>query len=327
MAVQAKPGIILSGETPVDSKKRYEMCLRYVEDVLGAVNSGKSIPLGPSSAPLAPPVPDPVAVQAGKRTKVVYCAPHPDDESLSGALALRLRLEGGVQVTNVAITMGSDLGQRARRLRELESACRVLGFDLVVPKGSMGFERVNLKEWREHPQEWAEKVQSLREIFDQEKPDLAFAPHPEDFNTTHVGTHFLVAEALGAHLEHSGRGPLPLIQTEFWHQLAEPNLMVGVSAEVLAHQFMAAIEHGGEMTRNPYHLLAPARMMDNVRRGSEVVGGQGAQAQSFPFAELYRVTFMRGKDVVGPRPGGVILGPAEKIDLESLAKRFWPDGT
>ena len=162
MAVQAKPGIILSGETPVDSKKRYEMCLRYVEDVLGAVNSGKSIPLGPSSAPLAPPVPDPVAVQAGKRTKVVYCAPHPDDESLSGALALRLRLEGGVQVTNVAITMGSDLGQRARRLRELESACRVLGFDLVVPKGSMGFERVNLKEWREHPQEWAEKVQSLR---------------------------------------------------------------------------------------------------------------------------------------------------------------------
>ena len=304
---------------------RYEQCLRYVEDVLRAVNSGKSIALGPSAAALEPPLLAPAA-HAAIRPKVVYCAPHPDDESLSGALALRLCLEAGARVTNLAITLGSDLGQRARRLRELESACRALRFDLVVPVHPSGFDGVNLKERRERPNEWARKAEALREIFDRLEPDWVFAPHAEDFNTTHIGTHFLVVEALGAHLERSGRGPATLVQTEFWHQLAEPNLMLGVSAEVVALQLMAAMEHGGEMSRNPYHLLAPARLMDNVRRGSEVVGGQGAAAQSFPFAELYRVTFMRGREIVGPRPGGVIVGPAERIDPASLVARFRPEG-
>ncbi len=304
---------------------RYEQCLRYVEDVLRAVNSGKGIALGPSPAALEPPSLAPAPRMASK-PKVVYCAPHPDDESLSGALALRLCLEAGAEVTNVAITLGSDLGQRARRLRELESACRALRFGLVVPLHPSGFDGVNLKERRERPNEWARRVQALREIFDRLEPDWVFAPHAEDFNTTHIGTHFLVVEALGAHLERSGGGPATLVQTEFWHQLAEPNLMLGVGAEVLAIQLMAAMEHGGEMSRNPYHLLAPARLMDNVRRGSEVVGGQGAAAQSFPFAELYRVTFMRGTEVVRPRPGGVVVGPAERIDPASLAARFRPEG-
>ena len=57
---------------------RYEQCLRYVEDVLRAVNSGKSIALGPSAAALEPPLLAPAA-HAAIRPKVVYCAPHPDD--------------------------------------------------------------------------------------------------------------------------------------------------------------------------------------------------------------------------------------------------------
>jgi LmbE family N-acetylglucosaminyl deacetylase len=305
--------------------RRYDQCLRYVEGVLRTVDSGKSVPLGPSPAPLEPPPPAPASA-APQPPRVAYCAPHPDDESLSGALALRLRLETGAPVASVAITLGSDAGQRARRLRELESACRVLGFDLVVPLPPSGFDGVNLEERRDHPERWAEKVEALREIFDRLKPDWVFAPHAEDFNTTHIGTHFLVVEALGAHLVRSGRGPVTFVQTEFWHQLAEPNLMLGVSTEVVAIQSMAAMEHGGEMARNPYHLLMPARLMDNVRRGSEVVGGQGAAAQAFAFAELYRVTFMRGKDVVSPRPGGVILGPADKIHPASLQAKFLPGG-
>ncbi len=265
---------------------------------------------------------------------MVYCAPHPDDESLSGALALRLSLESGVRVTNVAITLGSDLDERGRRQRELESACRALGFELVVPAdpsaapgtAPAGFDHVNLDTRRDRSQEWVAKVGALRQIFDREEPDAVFAPHAEDFNTTHLGTHWLVVEALGLHLERSGREPVILIQTEFWHQLAEPNLMVGVTPEAVAILLVAACEHGGEMTRNPYHLLAPARMMDNVRRGSEVVGGQGAVAQSFTFAELYRVTLMRGKELIAPRAGGVILGPTEEIGVAALKARFWPEG-
>ena len=46
--------------------------------------------------------------------------------------------------------------------------------------------------------------------------------------------------------------------------------------------------HVGEVQRNPYHLLVPAWMQDNVRRGGELVGGQGGAAPDFTFATLYR---------------------------------------
>jgi LmbE family N-acetylglucosaminyl deacetylase len=315
--------------------RRYEECLRYVQGVASAVDAGKSLWLGPSAEALVRPAGGAGEAEPPPRgyhpAKVVFCAPHPDDESLSGVLALRLSLESGARVTNVAITLGSDVSQRSRRREELESACTALGFKLVVPTepaahptAASGFERVNLTTLHEHPDEWAAKVDVLKEIFDREQPDIVFAPHAEDFNTTHIGTHWLVFGALGLHLEQSGRGSIPFIQTEFWHPLEAPNLMVGVAPETLAMLLIAACEHGGEMIRNPYHLLAPARMMDNVRRGSEVVGGQGAAAQPFPFAELYRVAFVSGKEVVEPRPGGIFLGPEEKVDAATLTKRFQP---
>ncbi len=47
--------------------------------------------------------------------------------------------------------------------------------------------------------------------------------------------------------------------------------------------------HVGEVQRNPYHLLVPAWMQDNVRRGGELVGGQGGAAPDFVFCTLYRL--------------------------------------
>ncbi|MBV9490836.1 MAG: PIG-L family deacetylase, partial [Verrucomicrobia bacterium] len=47
--------------------------------------------------------------------------------------------------------------------------------------------------------------------------------------------------------------------------------------------------HAGEVARNPYHLRLPAWMIDNVRRGAELVGGQGGAAPRFTFATLYRL--------------------------------------
>ena len=302
-------------------KARRDQWHRYLEEVLRSVDAGKDLPLGPSPAPLVAPE---VSASTGAPAKVVFCAPHPDDESLGGALPLRLRLETGARVTNVAITMGRDVSQRARRFRELESACRVLGFDLVVPHHPAGFDDINLTSRRENPKVWSAKVETLREILDCEKPDVVFAPHADDFNTTHIGAHYLVTEALTAHLERSGRELVPLIETEFWHQLAEPNLMVGIAPDVVAIQLMAASEHGGEMARNPYHLRHACRLMDNVRRGSEVVGGQGVAAQPFPFAELYRVTVVNKRGTFIPQAGSRIVGPTEKIDVTELITRLWP---
>jgi LmbE family N-acetylglucosaminyl deacetylase len=304
-------------------KIRHKRWLRYVQVNIRAMEAGKEIPLGPSPKPLVAPA---VEVSEGEALRIVVCSPHPDDEALIGALPLRLRMELGAVVTGCAITFGSHPDQRARRLRELESACRVLGFNLVVANPPLGFERVTLDNRTHYAAEWAAKVQVLSEVFERENPDVVFAPHAEDFNTAHIGTHYLAVDALGAYLERTRRGPLPFIETEFWHQNSRPNLMVGVPPEVEAILIMATAEHGGEVLRNPYHLRHPGRMIDNVRLGSEVVGGQGAPASTFPFAELYRLAFMVGKDLVAPRSGSRVIGTTEKIDLNALVKSFRPEG-
>jgi hypothetical protein len=66
-------------------------------------------------------------------------------------------------------------------------------------------------------------------------------------------------------------------------------------------------------------------MIENVRLGAEVVGGQGGAAPDFPLAELYRLVFLAGRNLVEPRPGGRVIGLAEKIDLQDLVKSFWPE--
>jgi N-acetylglucosamine malate deacetylase 1 len=316
--------------------------LAYLGRVADAVGSGKSISLGPSKQPPVPPM---VSGNESRGTSVLYCAPHPDDEALSGALALRLRLESSARVTDVAVTLGSGTAQHERRRREAASACRVLGFDLVIPsltglgsrfrgkdgaaitgssagsEPASGLGPVNLAARQADSKGWALRVQRLAEIFDHEQPDAVFAPHGDDFNTTHIGTYHLVTEALELHLSHRDASVI-FIETEFWHEMAEPNLMVAVAPELAAVQLVAAAEHGGEMMRNPYHLLHPCRLMNNVRRGSEVVGGQGAAVQPFTFAELYRVSIRSGREVIKPLSGGHILPPSEKASLDWLRRQF-----
>jgi hypothetical protein len=80
-----------------------------------------------------------------------------------------------------------------------------------------------------------------------------------------------------------------LVESEFWGAMTDPNLMVEMSAEDLGDMMTATSFHVGEVNRNPYHLLLPAWMMDNVRRGAEVALGQGGAAPDFTFAALYRL--------------------------------------
>ncbi len=302
----------------------YAAWLSYVQRVTGAVDSGRGIALGPSAAP---PVPPAVAGSKPEGARVVYCSPHPDDESLGGAFALRLRLEAGAQVTNVAITLGSDLAQRDRRRRELISACQVLGFELIIPSEpgaatADGFNHITLPSRREQPEAWAARVRLLADIFAREKPEAIFMPHSDDFNDTHIGTHYLAFDALDEYLSRHPRASVLVIECEFWHEMADPNLMVGITPEQAAIQMTAATEHGGEMSRMPYHLLHPCRLMNNLRRGSEVVGGQGAGVQPFTFAELQRVSFRHGHERVEAPSEGRILPPSETATLDWLRREF-----
>lgn len=302
---------------------RHRRWVRFVQANIKAMEAGRAIPLGPSAKPLEAP-----AVETGEAqpVKVVVCSPHPDDEALVGALPLRLRRECGARVTNCAITLGSNASQRERRLGELKAACAALGFELNLVNPPGGFDHINLDNRTNHPEEWAAKVRVLSEALEREKPDVVVAPHSTDFNTTHIGTHYLAADALGDYLERTGRGSIPFIESEFWHQNPIPNLMVGVSPEDEAILVMAVAEHGDEVRRNPYHLRHLGRMIENVRLGAEVVGGQGGPAPDFPFAEIYHVAFMTGKNLLAPRPGGRVIGPAQKINLQDLIQTFLPEG-
>src|SRR5439155_20726817 len=121
-------------------------------------------------------------------------------------------------------------------------------------------------------------------------------------------------------LRRQDRGFSPLvIETEFWGAMASPNLMVELSVDDLTQMVTALSFHVGEVQRNPYHLLVPAWMQDNVRRGGELVGGQGGVAPEFTFCTLYRLrrwmdgqlqaTGTGGRNLPAAASAATLLGP------------------
>lgn len=224
----------------------------------------------------------------GKPPVVVLCSPHPDDEMLTGALPFRLRREQGARVINLAVTLGSAISRQLDRWQELRDACAVAGFEcqqLPVPSG------FTLKSG-ENGTGWGAAVSSLCAIFADHAPDLIFFPHEEDHHPAHVATHRLVNAALELFTS-AGNTSLMAVETEYWRPMARPNLLVGIDTHDVALLMEAIFCHRGEITRNPYHLTQPPRMMDTVRRGSELIKVENLTRPGFIFGELYRVSSWR----------------------------------
>lgn len=220
---------------------------------------------------------------------VLIFSPHPDDECIIGALPLRLLHEARWNVINVAVTLGSDKMRRQERQQELNNACNYLGFKLLTAADN-GLKRINLSTREEDPEHWSAALKTLTTILKEQRPDVVFMPHAADWHSTHIGTHYLVLDALA---QMPPAFSCYAVETEYWGAMASPNLMVESSCEQLAGLIAALSLHRGEMARNPYHLRLPAWMIDNVRRGSEVVNGQRATAPDFLFATLYRLSRWR----------------------------------
>ena len=222
--------------------------------------------------------------QKGAPVALIF-SPHPDDEVIIGGWALRLLRQSGWRVVNVAVTQGSSQKRQQERWRELANCCRCIGFDLQAASAT-GLEGVNAKTRSGDPERWGSMVQVIAGILSDYTPRAIFYPHQADWNSTHIGTHHVVVDALTS---------LPAsfscaaIETEFWGQNPAPNVLVESSPEDLAALVTALTWHVGEVQRNPYHLTLPAWMMDNVRRGGEWVGGQGNAAPDFLFGTLYRL--------------------------------------
>jgi LmbE family N-acetylglucosaminyl deacetylase len=197
---------------------------------------------------------------------VMILSPHPDDECIVGSLALRLMFENNAHVVNVAVTLGSKVERQKARLKELEGACELLEMELVVLSDK-----------------WPAKEKELKSLIQKYQPNVILAPHVKDHHPTHIKTGQLLKKCLRSLKKINTL----VVWTEFWGQNPKPNVLIEVSMDILELQMNALLMHKGEIKRNPYHLRLPAWMMDNVRRGSEIISGSGSEASSMAFGILY----------------------------------------
>lgn len=291
------------GPLPASAESVVKSHTKYVSRFARLLEEGKALPPASSKT-----VRRRTRIAAGAPRALIF-SPHPDDECIVAALALRLLREAQWNVLNVAVTLGSKRQRRAARLRELKNACGYLGFGLIVAGG--GLEKINLAARRPNSRQWAGAVKVVSDILKQNQPRVIFVPHKYDGHETHIGTHLLVVDALR-------KMPLSfechVVETEFWRQMAMPNLLVEVSVDDLADLVAALSFHVGEVKRNPYHLRLPAWMMDNVRR-AEVVGGHGTVAPDFTFATIYRLRKWKQGRMVNVLKRGKFLSCAQNPDL------------
>ena len=229
------------------------------------------------------------------RTALIL-APHPDDESITGLLALRLQKECGFRIWVVPATLGSRRDRQAARKRELREACRKLGF------------RVRFLGTGNPAREFRQALAAIR-------PAVVFLPHAKDGHPTHRSTHRLGVAALDA-----AAGVFHVVETEYWHPLEHPNLMVAAKPSHVAELRRALACHVGEVARNDYAARLPAWMSDNVRRGAELVGGKGSAAPTMAYATLYRErTRANEKWRAAFRGGRIVESSAE---LRALAAKW-----
>jgi N-acetylglucosamine malate deacetylase 1 len=243
---------------------------------------------------------------------VLIISPHPDDEMLVGALALRFKKQCGVRVINISTTLGSNRQRQAARWLELKAACDCIGFEAQT-FGERGLEHIT-PEARKAGGEWSKAADAMADAIAAIKPSAIFFPHALDANRTHMGVHLLALDAL-VKATHA----CVVFETEFWAPMTQPNLSIESAKEDVAELVTALAQHVGEVSRNPYHLRLPAWMMDNVRRGGELVGGQGGAAPDFTFATLYRRAYWNGREMAQLQTSGSFVGkdenPAFLLDI------------
>lgn len=280
----------------------------YVNGIANLMEEARLVPLG--GIPIAP------APQLSKESpRVLVFSPHPDDESIIGALPLRLRRELSFDVRVVAVTQGSRLDRQEARLEEMQGACDFLSFGLITTRPG-GLLNINPKTRNGNPAEWASAVETIAKLIAEQRPTVIFIPHDQDWNSTHIGTHFLVTDALKSLPDFQCK----IVETEFWRAMGEPNLVIESTPDEVADLVAAISFHKGEVVRNPYHLTLPAWMADNVRRGGEIVGGQGGTAPTFPFATLYRIRdWAKGAFDTAARAGQVVTRDGDLTRLFKIS--------
>ncbi len=279
---------------------------KFVRQTVENLENAKNIPLGKidfsTFSPRKPNAP----------IGMIF-APHPDDECISGGLPLRLFRQNDFRIVNIPVTLGSNFERRFERKNELENACRYLGFEVEFADEN-GFEQITPEGKEKNPQNWNSAVKKTAALIEKFQPKVLFFPHRYDRHPTHCGTNLLVLDALK---KMPGDFSCVTIENEFWQAMETPNCLVELDEKIVSDLIVALTFHIGEVERNPYHLTFPSWLIDNVRRGSEIIGSAGAESQNFMFGVLHKISHFKNGELQPMFENG------EFLSMESdLAKTF-----
>ncbi len=199
----------------------------------------------------------------GKAKKVFLVSPHPDDEAINGALALRLKHELGFEIYNIPFSLGSNEARRTERLSELKNSCLELDFELTAPLTSGSEEN------------------ELKALCLKHTPSIVITSHPSDGHSTHEKCSETVLSVLGE-LNFEGT----VVFHEYWFPQKNPNLLIEIPQNEVVTMIKALLHHEGEISRNPYHLRLPHSLIENSRRGSEIILGVQKQSSDLLFSSI-----------------------------------------
>jgi LmbE family N-acetylglucosaminyl deacetylase len=208
-------------------------------------------------------------------SRILSVSPHPDDELLGAGATLMALRDAGFTVVNLACGLGRP-ADHARRRAELTEACRLAGFELVIPDR---LPAIGAGEDLELAQRaLTDTIASALERFE---PSLIVGPSPHD---GHHG-HELVGRALRDAVER--RGSLARVMLwGLWGELPFPNVFVPFDSERLDQLQRALAAHAGELARNRFDRLLAGRATANAVLGAERVFGFGSARFGRDYAEL-----------------------------------------
>jgi len=154
-------------------------------------------------------------------TVLVVCA-HPDDESVGCGGALRLHALEGDQIVTVFLTSGEGGGHGeadhgATRRQEAARAARILGI------GELQFWEEPDGRLRARPA----LAERLTALIEERRPELVYAPQPDDDHPDHRAAARLVRRAVAA-----ARAKPAIRFFEIWSPLGDMDEIVDISAVI-----------------------------------------------------------------------------------------------
>jgi LmbE family N-acetylglucosaminyl deacetylase len=226
----------------------------------------------------------------------LHVSPHPDDEVLGcGATLIALRVAGW-RVVNLACGLGRP-ADRERRRAELEGSLAALDLEGVVADPPVAMSAGDDLAAAE-----ARVAGLVRAAAAGLGAQLILSPHPEDGHPAHA--------VVGRAVARSGAGPR-WWAWGLWRDVPAPNRLVPYGEAAMARLATALECHAGELERNRYRDLLPARARVQAVLGSERVLGFGSgPASAEPFADLLEDR-VRTEDREWGRPAGSFVGLAD----------------